>query len=134
MLAHRSADFSFPSDHAVMAGTARGRAAAGFPGTRRTCHGRGAGRWTAFFLAVMPALAGAARMPYPKFFAWNAAGGITWGATVVLLGYAAGASYARVEKTLGRHAAAVVLALVVLAVVVWRIRRGRALAPATAGE
>jgi membrane protein DedA with SNARE-associated domain len=84
------------------------------------------GRWTAFFRAVMPALAGTARMPYPKFLAWNAAGGITWGATVVLLGYAAGASYARVEKTFGRDAAVVVLAVVIVAVVVWRIRRHRA--------
>ncbi|SFL86294.1 DedA family protein [Geodermatophilus ruber] len=84
------------------------------------------GRWTAFFRAVMPALAGTARMPYPKFLAWNAAGGITWGATVVLLGYAAGASYARVEKTFGRDVAVVVLAIVIVAVVAWRIRRPRA--------
>jgi membrane-associated protein len=84
------------------------------------------GRWTAFFRAVMPALAGTARMPYPKFLAWNAAGGITWGATVVLLGYAAGASYARVEKTFGRDAAVVVLAIVIVAVVIWRIRKRRA--------
>jgi membrane-associated protein len=84
------------------------------------------GRGTAFFRAVMPALAGTARMPYPKFLAWNAAGGITWGATVVLLGYAAGASYAQVKKTFGRDAAVVVLAIVIVAVVVWRIRKHRA--------
>jgi membrane-associated protein len=92
------------------------------------------GRWTAFFRAVMPALAGTARMPYPKFLAWNAAGGITWGATVVLLGYAAGASYARVEKTFGRDAAAVVLAVVIVAVVIWRIRRHRAERRAGTGD
>jgi membrane-associated protein len=51
------------------------------------------GRWTAFFRAVMPALAGTARMPYPKFLAWNAA---------------------------------VVLAIVIVAVVIWRIRKHRA--------
>jgi membrane-associated protein len=84
------------------------------------------GRWIAFFRAVMPALAGTARMPYPKFLAFNAAGGIAWGATVVLLGYAAGVSYARVEKSFGRDAAFVVLAVVVVAVVVWRVRRHRA--------
>jgi membrane-associated protein len=83
-------------------------------------------RWTAFFRAVMPALAGTARMPYPKFLAWNAAGGLTWGVTVVLLGYAAGASYARVEKTFGRDAALVVLAVVILALVMWRIGKYRA--------
>jgi membrane protein DedA with SNARE-associated domain len=45
---------------------------------------------------------------------------------VVLLGYAAGASYAQVEKTFGRDAAFVVPAIVVVAVVVWRIRKRRA--------
>jgi membrane-associated protein len=83
------------------------------------------GRWVAFFRAVMPALAGVARMPYPKFLLFNAAGGIAWGTTVVLLGYAAGASYQQVEKTLGRGSALVALAVVVLALVVWRVRRHR---------
>jgi membrane-associated protein len=81
------------------------------------------GRWVAFFRAVMPALAGTARMPYARFLAFNAAGGLAWGVAVVLLGYAAGASYARVEKYVGRDAAVVVLAVVVIALVVWRIRR-----------
>src|SRR4051794_7928607 len=42
------------------------------------------GRWVAFFRAVMPALAGTARMRYPKFLAFNAAGGFVWGMVVVL--------------------------------------------------
>jgi membrane protein DedA with SNARE-associated domain len=83
------------------------------------------GRWTAFFRAVLPALAGTAGMRYPTFLAWNALGGVTWGATVVLLGYAAGASYARVEATFGRDAAVVVLVIVIIAVVAWRLRRRR---------
>jgi membrane-associated protein len=84
------------------------------------------GRWIAFFRAVMPFLAGSARMRYPKFLAWNALGGLAWGATVVLVGYVAGASYKRVEQSLGRGAAIAVLAVVVIAVVVWRVRRHRA--------
>jgi membrane protein DedA with SNARE-associated domain len=83
------------------------------------------GRWVAFLRAVTPFLAGTARMPYPTFLAWNASGGITWGAAVVLLGYAAGASYAQVEKTFGRDAAFVVVVLVAVAVVVWRVRKRR---------
>jgi membrane protein DedA with SNARE-associated domain len=83
-------------------------------------------RWVAFLRAVMPALAGSARMPYWKFLAWNASGGIAWGATVVLLGYAAGASYAQAEKTFGRDVALVVLAVAIVALVVWRLRRRRA--------
>lgn len=37
------------------------------------------GRFVAFFRAVMPALAGAARMRYRRFLAFNAAGGLVWG-------------------------------------------------------
>jgi membrane-associated protein len=91
------------------------------------------GRWVAFFRAVMPFLAGSARMRYPKFLAFNAAGGLAWGIVVVLLGYAAGASYAQVEKTFGRDAAFVVLAIAIVGVVGWRIRRRRAV-HATAGS
>lgn len=81
------------------------------------------GRWVAFFRAVMPALAGIARMRYPKFLMFNAAGGIAWGTVVVLVGYAAGASYAKVEKTVGRSSALIVLALVVAGLIAWRIRK-----------
>jgi membrane protein DedA with SNARE-associated domain len=83
------------------------------------------GRWIAFFRAVMPALAGTARMPYLRFLAYNAAGGLAWGATVVLLGYAAGASYARVEKSFGTGTAVAAVVLVVAGVVVWRVQRHR---------
>ncbi len=84
------------------------------------------GRWVAFFRAVMPALAGTARMPYRRFLAWNAAGGLAWGAVVVLIGYAAGASYARVEKSFGRDAALVVVGILVIGVLIWRLRRRHA--------
>jgi membrane-associated protein len=84
------------------------------------------GRWIAFFRAVMPFLAGTARMHYLKFLGYNAAGGLAWGATVTLLGYAAGASYARVEKAFGRDAAFAVAGIAVLALVVWRVRKHRA--------
>ncbi|SDG49776.1 DedA family protein [Klenkia brasiliensis] len=83
------------------------------------------GRWVAFFRAVMPFLAGSSRMPYGTFLAWNAAGGLAWGAAVTLLGFAAGASYARVEKTFGRDAALVVLGVAIVALVVWRVREHR---------
>ena len=83
------------------------------------------GRWTAFFRAVMPALAGMSRMHYPTFFTWNAAGGIAWGTTVVTIGFVAGRSYAQVESWLGRGAAVVVAVLAVGGVVVWQVRRRR---------
>lgn len=83
------------------------------------------GRWVAFFRAVMPALAGASRMPYRTFLAWNALGGVVWGTVVVLAGYAAGMSYQRVAEWLGGGAAAVVALIVVVAVTVWHVRRRR---------
>jgi len=84
------------------------------------------GRFVAFFRAVMPALAGTARMRYLKFLAFNAAGGLTWGVGFTLLGYLAGNSYQRVAKTAGTAAAIVVAAIVLVAVVIWRIRKHRA--------
>ncbi|GAA1596766.1 hypothetical protein GCM10009804_61590 [Kribbella hippodromi] len=84
------------------------------------------GRFVAFFRATMPALAGMSGMRYLKFLSFNAAGGIVWGTGVVLLGYLAGHSYAKVEKTFGRVAALVVAAIVIVVFVVWRIRRHRA--------
>ena len=83
------------------------------------------GRWVAFFRAVMPALAGTAKMPYRTFLAFNAAGGIVWGTVVVLVGYLAANSYAQIERTIGRDAALVALVVVLTAVVVWQVRRRR---------
>jgi membrane protein DedA with SNARE-associated domain len=87
-------------------------------------------RWTAFFRAVMPALAGMSRMPYRTFLPWNAVGGLAWGVTVVVAGYLAGMSYQRVATWLGGGAAAVVAVIVVTAIAGWAIRRRRAEAAA----
>jgi membrane protein DedA with SNARE-associated domain len=81
------------------------------------------GRFVAFFRAVMPALAGASRMPYRRFLVFNAVGGTVWAVSFVLLGYLAGDSYQAVEQTVGRGAAAIVLVLVLAGLVVWRLRR-----------
>lgn len=83
------------------------------------------GRFVTFLHAVMPALAGAARMPYLRFLAYNAPGGILWGVGSVLLGYLAGASYRAIGSAAGGVAATVVAVITVTAVVVWRIRKAR---------
>jgi membrane protein DedA with SNARE-associated domain len=83
------------------------------------------GRWVAFFRAVMPALAGTARMRYSKFLAYNAAGGLVWGVGVVLVGYFAGKSYAKVEQALGKGVAVIAVVIVLAAVVTWRVRKRR---------
>lgn len=83
------------------------------------------GRFTAFFRAMMPALAGASHMPYRKFLVWNAFGGVVWGSLFVIVGYAAGASYHQVEKQVGRGIAVALVLVVVGALVTWRVRSGR---------
>ena len=83
------------------------------------------GRFTAFFRAMMPALAGASQMPYRRFLLWNALGGIVWGSVFVTLGYLAGNSYHHVEKVAGRGFAVALAVIVVVALVVWRVRNER---------
>lgn len=81
------------------------------------------GRWTSLLRALVPGLAGMARMPYGRFLAFNVVGGAAWASTFVLAGYVAGASWRRVEQVAGR-ASLLLLALIVLAVVVrWVTRR-----------
>lgn len=81
------------------------------------------GRFTAFFRAVMPALAGTAQMPYRSFLAFNAVGGTVWGSAAVLLGLAAGASYDAVARSAGAGAAVVTALAVLAALLLWRRRR-----------
>ena len=83
------------------------------------------GRFTAFFRAVMPALAGTSRMPYGRFLAWNAVGGIVWGIGFVLLGFLAGNSYEAVAQAVGRDLAVVIAAVAVAALIVWHLRSRR---------
>lgn len=83
------------------------------------------GRFTAFFRAMMPALAGAAGMPYRRFVVWNVAGGVIWGTVFVVLGYVAGSSYQAIEQKVGRGMAIGVAVIVVVAAVVWKVRSSR---------
>ncbi|MBU8865324.1 DedA family protein [Paenarthrobacter aromaticivorans] len=90
------------------------------------------GRFTAFFRAVMPALAGLSRMPYRRFAIWNFTGGIIWGALFVTLGFVAGNSYEELAHAVGRGAAVVVGVVVVVILGVWQFRKHRAAAKPTA--
>ena len=83
------------------------------------------GRFTAFFRAVMPALAGTSRMPYGRFLTYNAAGGIVWGIGFVLLGFLAGNSYEAVAQAVGRDLAVVIGLVAVAALVGWHLRSRR---------
>ena len=85
-------------------------------------------RFTAFLRAAMPGLAGLSRMRYPKFLAYNAAGGLLWGVGFCLIGYLAGASYERVASVVGRTAAIAIIVLILLAIGIWHLQRRRAAA------
>lgn len=82
------------------------------------------GRWLALARALVPGLAGMSGMRYRTFLSYNAAGGIVWGTTFVLIGYGAGASYTAVAKTVGVYSLAI-LGTVVAAVVVTVVIRHR---------
>jgi undecaprenyl-diphosphatase len=55
------------------------------------------GRFTAALRALVPGMAGMARIHYGRFLAWNALGGTVWAAAFVILGYLAGSQYKTIE-------------------------------------
>jgi membrane-associated protein len=57
------------------------------------------GRFTAFFRAVMPALAGMSKLTYRRFFAANALSALLWGVGYCLLGYFAGGALKQIENS-----------------------------------
>jgi membrane protein DedA with SNARE-associated domain len=86
------------------------------------------GRFVAFVRAVMPAAAGAVRVPYRTFLLYNVIGGLVWGVGYCLLGYLAGSAYGAVERRVGTGLAVAVAVIVVAALGVWVVRRHRTVA------
>ncbi|WP_255312526.1 DedA family protein [Rhodococcus tukisamuensis] len=80
------------------------------------------GRFVVFTRAAVPLLAGISRMPYRRFLAFNALGGLVWGVGFVVLGFVAGNSYAAVADAVGRTTAVVVGVILLGIVLVWRSR------------
>lgn len=70
------------------------------------------GRWVALARALIPGLSGMSGMRYRTFLFWNALGGIAWGTTFVMVGYAAGHAYDKVARTIGLYSLIVVGAVV----------------------
>ncbi|HTT50656.1 MAG TPA: DedA family protein [Streptosporangiaceae bacterium] len=106
------------------------RVAAGLGRARSVLHRRGAaavflGRFIAVLRAMMPAVAGTARMPYRTFLLYNVLSAVVWGVGYCLLGYAAGSAYAAIERTVGAGVAVAVAAGVLGAMAAWLIRRHR---------
>ena len=92
------------------------------------------GRFVAFVRAVMPAAAGAVRVPYRTFLLYNVAGGLVWGVGYCLLGYLAGSAYGAVERRVGTGLAVAVALVVIAAVAVWAVRRHRSLVSGSGAE
>jgi membrane protein DedA with SNARE-associated domain len=83
------------------------------------------GRWVALARALVPGLTGMSGMRYRTFLFYNALGGITWGVAFVMIGFAAGRSYAAVARTVGTYSLVVVGTVVVAVVGVVMVRRRR---------
>ena len=83
------------------------------------------GRFTAGLRALMPGMAGMARMPYLRtFLPWNVAGAVVWGAGCVLLGYGFSASLPTLAHAL-TYVPLVLIAVAVLVLLGIRRRRRR---------
>ena len=80
------------------------------------------GRWLPGLRVVTSWLAGANRMPWPRFLFWNALGGITWAASIALSVYFLGGLAERVLTIVGPAAAGLV---VVALLGYWLYRRRR---------
>ena len=82
-------------------------------------------RFVAVLRVTIAWLAGISRMPWWKFFLWNAAGGIAWATAVGLLSYYAGRAVAEAIGRYGLYGALVVIAVVVIGFLVVRRWRRR---------
>jgi membrane protein DedA with SNARE-associated domain len=81
-------------------------------------------RWLPFLRVTAAWLAGANRMPWPRFFAWNALGGISWAISVGVFAYFAGQVAVRILHDAG-YVVLALLALGLVGLAVWYVfRRG----------
>jgi len=71
------------------------------------------GRWTAALRVLIPGLAGMSNVRYRTFALWNVLGGALWATTFVLVGFAAGEGWHKVE-TVAKRASLVLLLIVIL--------------------
>jgi undecaprenyl-diphosphatase len=80
------------------------------------------GRFTPFVRSIIPAAAGAARVPFHRFLPWCVAAGILWGAGSALFGYLVGKNYETLEALAQRFSLAI-LTVVILGVGLYVLRR-----------
>jgi len=83
------------------------------------------GRFTALLRALMPALVGSSKMPYPKFLLFNFIGGVVWVGTFTLGGFFAGTAFESFAKQASRGLTIAVAVVIVVGLIVWSVRKHR---------
>lgn len=83
------------------------------------------GRFIALLRVTAAWLAGISHMPWWKFFAWNAAGGIVWATAVSVLAYEAGRAVAETVNRYGVYGVGGLVVLGAIGFVVLRVWRNR---------
>ena len=87
------------------------------------------GRWVTGVRVVVAWLAGADRMPWPRFVLWNALGGVAWATSIGVLAYWIGSASSSIVGAFGLVGGAVVV-VAAAGYFVTRRRRDRGLFPA----
>ena len=91
------------------------------------------GRFISFLRALVPFVAGAAGMGYPRFVCYNAVAASAWAIAIVSIGYFLGGSWKLIQTWLGQTALLLIGGFTVAAAIVWlrrRLLRRRVLPPA----
>jgi membrane protein DedA with SNARE-associated domain len=83
------------------------------------------GRWVSFVRVVVAWMAGINEMPFPRFFFWNALGGITWATTVALVVYYGGQAAKNVIAKVGVYGAIAIGVVLVGGFIFIKIRERR---------
>jgi membrane protein DedA with SNARE-associated domain len=70
-------------------------------------------------------LAGASKMPWRIFFAYNVAGAVLWSVVITLLGFLFGHSLPLLVKWVGWSGTILLVAFLLVVIIVWRVRKHR---------
>jgi membrane protein DedA with SNARE-associated domain len=87
------------------------------------------GRWVSIARVVVAWMAGINEMSFPRFFSWNALGGITWATTVALVVYYGGQEAKNVITKIGVYGAIALGVVLVVGFVFMKVRERRRRAP-----
>src|SRR5262249_46015191 len=85
------------------------------------------GRFVAFLRITSAWLAGISRMPWWRFFLWNAAGGIVWATLVGIVAYKFGQAAAEAINKYGLYGAIGVILVIAILYIAFRIWKKRIL-------